>query len=69
MVTGSGLEEDDLLQAFEVFRRAVSRLAQDERLETRRLDAVEPKEKILRFLLDVVEKRPRQRKRIEEGES
>ena len=41
-------------------------MVQDEHIETKRLDDVEPKESILSFLLAVIDKKPRQKKRIED---
>ncbi|CAK9112545.1 unnamed protein product [Durusdinium trenchii] len=65
VLTGTGLEEDDLVKAFELFRRAVCRVTQDVRIETTILEEISPKESILQFLLEVMEQKPRQQKRIE----
>eukprot|EP00435_Cladocopium_sp_Y103_P044514 s49_g12.t1 len=63
--TGSGLEEDDHLMAFEVFRRAVCRVTQDHRIQKNVLDQISPKDLILQFLLEVMDQKPRHKKRIE----
>eukprot|EP00913_Durusdinium_trenchii_P010162 g9529.t1 len=71
VLTGTGLEEDDLVKAFELFRRAAAGL------ETRKIDLMSivaislpsrfgaSEESILQFLLEVMEQKPRQQKRIE----
>lgn len=63
--TGSGLEEDDHLAAFEVFRRAVCRVTQDHRIQKNVLDQISPKDLILQFLLEVMDQKPRHKKRVE----
>ena len=65
VLTGSGLEEDDLVKAFELFRRAVCRVTQDQRIEMSVLDQIGRKESILQFLLEVMDRKPRHKKRIE----
>ncbi|CAL1157726.1 unnamed protein product [Cladocopium goreaui] len=84
--TGSGLEEDDHLMAFELFRRAVCRVTQDHRIQKNVLDQISPKDGpaadgaallpklsperyqvdlILHFLLEVMDQKPRHKKRTE----
>lgn len=63
--TGSGLEEDDHLMAFELFRRAVCRVTQDHRIQKNVLDQISPKDLILHFLLEVMDQKPRHKKRTE----
>ncbi|CAJ1352631.1 unnamed protein product [Effrenium voratum] len=65
VLTGSGLEEDDLFAAFEVFRRAVCRVTQDSCIDTQLLESITPKDQILKFLLDVYERKRLNRKRAE----
>lgn len=65
VLTGSGLDEDDLFAAFETFRRAVCRITQDSRINKAALDKIEHKDSILKFLLDVHSRKKRHRKRTE----
>lgn len=65
LAVSTGLEEDDHLMAFELFRRAVCRVTQDHRIQKNVLDQISPKDLILHFLLEVMDQKPRHKKRIE----